>query len=323
MKILIIGGKRFVGYHIASKALSKGHEVVFFNRGKTNSDLFSNCENIIGDRNKDMEKVKGMKFDFVIDTCAYYPSQVEKSLDALEGCFKKYLLISTLSVVKPNTPYFDESVELFPADYDSVEITAKTYGPLKVACEEVLINRVSDKGIIIRPGYIVGDMDYTHRFTYVPIMMKYMNKVLIPKTSNLHYSFVDGKDLSKFVIHALESNLSGIYHTVGPDDFYYQDYIDLCLKTVNPNCEIKYVDDKWFSDKSLKKAMMFPTCNDNEEGENVFFANTSKAKKAGFTTRPVEDSIRDGLAYFDKTVGNLDDFKVGMNYKDMLNYFEE
>ncbi len=44
MKILIIGGTRFLGRHLVNSARARGHEVTLFNRGKTNPDLFGQVE---------------------------------------------------------------------------------------------------------------------------------------------------------------------------------------------------------------------------------------------------------------------------------------
>lgn len=323
MNILIIGGKQFVGYHIAKACIKQGHNIVFFNRGRTNSHLFPEYENIIGDRNKDLHLLQDRTFDYVIDTCAYFPNQVESVLDVMEGNFNKYLLISTLSVIKQDTPYFDESVGILNPDYTSTEITAETYGPLKSACEEVLTTRIKDKAIIIRPGYIVGDMDYTDRFTYYAIMMHYHQEVIIPKTNNLRYSFVDGKDLGAFVVHALDTNLSGIYHTVGPEELYFDDFINIVKNTVNKDCVIHYVDDQFLEENNLIKPLAFPTCNDSVEGNNVFYANTTKARNAGFTTRDIKESIQDGLDYFIRVKNNLDLLKVGVPSTEMTRLIEK
>jgi 2'-hydroxyisoflavone reductase len=323
MNILVIGGKRFVGYHIVTEALKKGHNVTFFNRGKTNPELFLECETVIGDRNKDMEKLVGYEFDVVIDTCAYFPSQVSKALDVLEGHFKRYLLISSLSVVTPKEIDYDESVETHKPNYTATEITGETYGPLKVACEEVLQQRLGNQAIIIRPGYIVGDKDYTYRFSYVPILMHYLDEILVPETTNLRYTFIDGKDLAQFVIHSLESEFSGIFHVVGPDNFYYNQYIEICQQVVNPHCKLVYKDHQWFESNNIVKPVAFPTCNDFEEGRILFAANTTKAQQHGLTLRPVESSIKDGLEYYIKTVGTLEDLQVGMNIKDMQRYMDE
>ena len=56
MKILILGGTKFLGRHLVDAALAAGHEVTLFNRGKTNPTLFQNVETIFGDRQQDMEQ---------------------------------------------------------------------------------------------------------------------------------------------------------------------------------------------------------------------------------------------------------------------------
>ena len=73
MKILIIGGTRFLGRHLVDAALARGHEVTLFNRGHTNPDLYPEIETIIGDRDGGLDALAGRKWDAVIDTCGYYP----------------------------------------------------------------------------------------------------------------------------------------------------------------------------------------------------------------------------------------------------------
>lgn len=317
MKVLIIGGKRFVGYHIANALLERHHEVVFFNRGKTNSERFPDSKNIIGDRNTDIENLQGHDFDWVIDTCAYFPKQVEQALDVLEGHFKKYLLISTIAVDDPSEPGFDETVSVLPPDYTSESITGTTYGPLKSACEEVLTKRIGEQGIILRPGYIVGDNDYTHRFSYYPIIMHFMDEIIVPDTGNLPYQFVDGKDLGAFTVHALETNLHGIYQIVGPDNLSFAEFIETCKNVVNPSCKVHVVDPKWLEEQDVLIPRDYPTCNLDERGHMMFTIDTTKAKNAGFTTRPVEESIQDALAYFLATEESLEQLNVGLSGSDM------
>ncbi len=54
-------------------ALKRGHKVTFFNRGKTNADLFPEIERITGDRNGEIDGLKGRKWDAVIDNSGYFP----------------------------------------------------------------------------------------------------------------------------------------------------------------------------------------------------------------------------------------------------------
>ena len=50
MKILIIGGTRFLGRQLVESALTRGHDVTLFNRGTSNPTLFPQLDTILGDR---------------------------------------------------------------------------------------------------------------------------------------------------------------------------------------------------------------------------------------------------------------------------------
>lgn len=319
MKILIIGGTRFVGHHIAQKAIDNGHEVTLFNRGKTESTINGSYEFIQGDRNTDLERLKNRKYDAVIDTCAYYPKQVESTVDILKGNVDKYLLISTISVYEPYKFNYTEEDKLKPVDLTSDKITGETYGPLKVGCEKVLIDKYGENNsIIIRPGYIVGDKDYTDRFSYWPVMMKNLNKMIVPSSMDLMYQFIDVKDLADFVVLSLEKDLSGAYHIIGPkDSLLYSDFIHLCRDLINPECELVEMHDDWFIRNGIVKQYMYPTYNDNYEGKVLFTADTSKAQEAGLTFRPIEETIFDAISWYEANRESVKDISAGMPIDEM------
>ena len=54
MKLLLLGGPRFLGRAIADAALAAGHELTFFNRGQTNPELYPEVEKLRGDRAGDL-----------------------------------------------------------------------------------------------------------------------------------------------------------------------------------------------------------------------------------------------------------------------------
>jgi nucleoside-diphosphate-sugar epimerase len=325
MKILIIGGKRFVGYHIAKACKARGHEIVFFNRGKTNSELFPKSKNIIGDRDTDMHKLENMKFDAVIDTCAYFPIQVEKSMKVLKDNIKRYLLISSLSVINPKEEGFDETVDLVDLDFNSTKITGETYGPLKAACEKQLVDMIgSDKSIIIRPGYIVGDRDYTDRFTYWPVMINHMKDMIIPKNDQLNFKYVDAKDLGDFVIGALEKELSGIYHLQGPKEpMKFIDFIKTCQRILNPSCRLIKVEDSWFENNDIIKSIAFPLFNDDQFGKTLYSGNPLKSYQYGFKSRDLEDTIMDAFNWYHDHKGDVNLLSVGMKPDQMKSYIKQ
>src|ERR1044072_7358501 len=98
MKLLIIGGTRFVGHHLVTAALARNHEVTLFNRGKHQRAALSNVETIYGDRNSDLSKLQARLWDAVIDTCGYLPRAVSVSAESLSDSVNRYVFISSLSV---------------------------------------------------------------------------------------------------------------------------------------------------------------------------------------------------------------------------------
>ena len=54
MRLLVLGGPRFLGRAIADTALARGHELTFFNRGQTNAELYPEVEKLRGERAGDL-----------------------------------------------------------------------------------------------------------------------------------------------------------------------------------------------------------------------------------------------------------------------------
>src|SRR6476659_2553618 len=96
MKILIIGGTRFLGRHLVSAALQRNHDVTLFNRGNYQSP--PNTKQLIGDRDGDLSKLQGHEWDAVIDTCGILPHSVEVSAKTLSASVGAYVFISSVSV---------------------------------------------------------------------------------------------------------------------------------------------------------------------------------------------------------------------------------
>ena len=170
MSILIIGGTKFLGRHLVDSALARGHTVTLFNRGKTNPNLFPQVETILGDRELDLEKLAsvGRAWDAVIDVAGYFPRIVGLSAAGLEGSVGRYVFISSISVYSDITKIgINESDPVGKIKDESMEeITGESYGPLKALCEKATLETYGERGLVIRPGLIVGPNDPTDRFTY-------------------------------------------------------------------------------------------------------------------------------------------------------------
>src|SRR5258708_6303784 len=98
MNLLILGGTRFLGRHLVQAAVDHGHNVTLFNRGVSAPELFPEIEQLHGNRDGDLEALRGRSWDVVIDTCGYVPRVVGASAALLADVVGCYIFISTCSV---------------------------------------------------------------------------------------------------------------------------------------------------------------------------------------------------------------------------------
>ncbi len=93
----MVGGTRFIGRHVVAAALARGHDVTLFHRGRTGPDLFPEVEHRLGDRDSDLSALADGEWDATVDTCAYFPRQVQALADALGDRGGHHLLVSSVS----------------------------------------------------------------------------------------------------------------------------------------------------------------------------------------------------------------------------------
>ena len=178
MNILILGGTVFLGRHLVDAALAHGHTVTLFNRGQHNPDLFPNVEKLRGNRDGDLDALKGRRWDAVIDTCGFIPRTVRASAELLANSVDHYTFISSISALADfSQSDQDENapVAKLKEDDSSEQVTEDSYGPLKALCEEAVEAAMPNRALVIRPGLIVGPHDPTDRFTYWPLSLGWMS----------------------------------------------------------------------------------------------------------------------------------------------------
>src|SRR4051812_35271876 len=130
MDILIIGGTQFVGRHLVEAALAAGHHVTLFNRGKTGPGLYPEAEHLQGDRDGNLDALKGRKWDVVFDPAGYLPRIVQQSAELLKDAVGRYVYVSSISVYV-DSDNADENAPLNVLDDPTSEDIGKHYGALK------------------------------------------------------------------------------------------------------------------------------------------------------------------------------------------------
>ncbi len=302
MNLLIIGGTRFLGRHLVDSALARGHDVTLFNRGKTNPELFPQIETIIGDREHDIEKLSGRTWDAVIDTCGYFPRIVRLAATSLERSVGHYVFISSISVYADFKMIgINESDPVGKIEDETVEeITGESYGPLKALCEQATLETFGgERGLVIRPGLIVGPNDPTDRFTYWPVRVARSGKVLTPEKPNMPVQIIDVRDLSDFIINLIEAKASGIYNATGPDyELTLGMMLEACKQVSGSDANFKWAPVDFLNQNKVAEWSDMPVwVPDNEENQGFSRADVSKAIKAGLKFRPLAETVRDTLAW--------------------------
>ena len=205
MRLLLLGGPRFLGRAITDSALERGHELTFFNRGTTNPELYPEVERLVGDRASDLAALAGRTWDAVIDTSGYLPAAVRASAETLAGS-GLYCFVSSVSVYADFTrPTDEESPVAELGDLADDEVTGESYGALKALCEEQVRDVFGERALVVRPGLIVGPHDPTGRFTYWPHRVARGGEVLAPGPPDRPTQFIDVRDLAEWMLGAVRA----------------------------------------------------------------------------------------------------------------------
>lgn len=296
MRILVLGGTRFVGRHIVGSALRQGHDVTVFHRGSSGPDLLPGPEHLLGDRRTQLDRLAGREWDATVDVCAYVPREVDELAAALDGRGGQHLYISTCSVyAKPPGPGLTEDAQLVELDDPTTEkVTNETYGGLKVLCERAAARAYGDDLLVIRPTYVVGPYDHTWRFSTWVRRIAAGGTVLCPGPADSPQQVIDGRDQGDFVVHLLERGGGGTYHTVSPaPPFSLGDLLEATASVVAPpGTKLHWVDGERLAAEGLDDSS-FPFWAYGEDDGDRSAADPAAAIAAGLHVRPLAETVAD------------------------------
>lgn len=298
MKLLIIGGTRFVGRAIVQDALDRNHEVTTFNRGKSNPELFPTIEKLIGDRDGGLDVLKKRSWDAVIDTSGYLPRLVGDSARLLADSVNHYTYISSISVYSRfDTPGIDENSPIAKLEDETTEIVdASTYGALKALCEKEVNTIFGDQRCVhLRAGLIIGPHDHSDRLTYWAYRVRQGGELLVPGHPETPIQFIDARDLARWALKTTEEKLTGKFISTGPNyTLTLAKVLETAKTLTGSDARFTWVGDDLLAETGYQKEQDMPWwIPEAYIGYGTF--NNQKAIKNGIELRPLEETIRDTL----------------------------
>src|SRR5688572_21282699 len=311
LRILILGGTGFTGPFQVRYALSRGHKVTVFNRGRTHpGELPKEAEQLIGDRNGQLDALKGRTWDVVIDNPATLPVWVRDAAQILKGNADRYVYISSTAVYADTSKQnMDESAPLTKyTGADALKETSATmrasnfslFGPLKAQSEAEAEKWFPGKTLVIRPGYIVGPGDESDRWTYWPVRVESGGEVLAPGSPSDPIQIIDARDLAEWTIRMVEQGTVGAFNATGPKSRLSMGrMLDDIKKTTRSEARFTWVPDEFLT--AQKAINEFPIWT-STKGPYISYltTNVDKALKHGLTFRSLSDTTIATLEWFRK-----------------------
>ena len=319
MKILIIGGTKFLGWHLADVISDTDVKVTLFNRGNSYAaEEISDVERIHGDRNTDLEKLSGRTWDAVIDTCGYLPQTVGKSAEFLKDKVGQYVFISSGAVyADTRQANYDESAETATLSEKQRKEIAKidvageinaymlgeNYGALKVLCEEAAEKAMPGRVLNVRAGMIVGKFDWTDRFAYWVMRVARGGEVLAPGSPDNPVQMIDARNLSNWIFRMIKNWEFGTYNATSfPYELTFGKMLGEIKRASKSDAAFTWVGEKFLLENNVKpwSDMPFYLPESDENTRNFMTMNVDKALAKGLEFRSLNETIIDVLNWREK-----------------------
>jgi len=319
-KVLILGGTGFIGPHFVDALTAGGHKITLFNRGKRDPEVKPGIEQLLGDRNGQIDTLKGRDWDVVIDNSGYTPSQVKATAELLKDHVKRYIFISSIAVYADFAKAgIDEDYKLAELKDPTTEVVnGETYGGLKVLCEKVVEATYGKRAIIIRPTYIAGPGDHTDRFTYWPMRVSRGGVMLAPGTPSDPFQYIDVRDLADFIRTGVEKNVDGRFNLCGPQGAVTMgSLLDEAKRVTKANTTFVWASPEFLEANEIigeKAQGNFMPIWQAPKGDQagLLLVSPARAVKKGLKFRSLETTIRDTLEWQKKRPEDKQVLKAGL-----------
>ena len=313
MRLLVLGGTRFLGRAIVDDAISRGYDVTTFSRGLSGQPR-PGAEALRGDRTsaEDLLPLAERDWDAVIDTSTIAPVHVAASARLLAGHAGHYTYVSTISVYRgqPREPATEESA-VFDCPPDAAgTIETLGYGELKAGCERAVQEAMPGRSLIARPGLIIGPHENVGRLPWWLTRIARGGQVLAPSPGS-RLRMTDARDLAAWLTDSTRRRIPGVMNVPGPEGTTFGDLLAACAEVTAPQrangLELRTAADSVLLGAEVEPWMELPMwAPEIPELAGIWEVSGDRALRTGIRYRPLVDTVSDTWHWLTQEAASLD-----------------
>jgi len=313
MRLLVLGGTRFLGRAIVDDAISRGYDVTTFSRGLSGHPR-PGAEELRGDRTsaEDLLQLSARDWDAVIDTSTIAPVHVAVSAQLLAGHVGHYSYVSTESVYRdqPREPATEESAVLDCPPDAAGTVETLGYGELKAGCERAVQEAMPGRNLIARPGLIIGPHENVGRLPWWLTRIARGGPVLAPAPDS-KLRMTDARDLAAWLTDNTRRRIPGVMNVPGPVETTFGDLLAACAQVTAPQrgegLELRPTADRVLLEAGVEPWMELPMwAPDVPDFAGIWRISGDRAQRTGIRYRPLLDTVSDTWRWLTQEAASLD-----------------
>ena len=296
MRLLVLGGTLFLGHHVATAALARGHEVATFTRGRTGTPP-DGARDLHGHRDDPdalARALDGWQPELVVDTSCQTRAAARNAAAVLGGV-RGYAFVSSLNAYAgwPPGPIGRED------DEPTWDTEDDDYGPNKAYAERVLGAAVGEGFLTARAGLIVGPLDPVYRLGWWLDRIARGGRVVVPAEGlQQPISLVDARDLADWLVESAELGRTGAVNAKGPVGMtILGGLLDVCRQVTGSDAEWVPVPEDDLLAAGVQEWVHLPLWLQQEVARTAWDVDTTRARELGLTTRALEQTVADTWAW--------------------------
>lgn len=304
MRLLVLGGTRFLGRGVVDAALAAGDQVTTFTRGRSGEPP-PGVEALHGDRNRPdgMDVLRGREWDAVVDTSGYVPVVVGRGADLLAGAVGHYVFVSSLNAyaewperpIRADSPVHDCEPDAGSPDG---EFDPELYGPYKVGSERAVDLHFAGRSAHLRAGMIVGPYDDSGRFPYWVRRVDRGGELLAPGDEDAPVRVIDARDLGAWAVELGRTGTTGAFPATGPaGQTTFGGMLATIRDAAGSDASPTWVAEDFLLEHEVQPWSELPLWIPASAGPAVWDQDTTAAEKAGLTARPLAETAADTLTW--------------------------